>query len=520
MRRAILWSVMILMSAAVGGGAPASAPATMPASRPAAGPDRPIDLEKVASKTILVIPIRGEIGSSTAYFVKRSIRRARDEKAGVILFDFDTPGGDMASMIEICQALGGLEGTPTIGFVNPLAGSAGAIILAGVNHIYMRSPSVVGSAALIAFDPQRGIIELPERVLEKYNSFIRAQVAGMAEKNGHPPALFQAMVDQKLEVREVFVDGERKFLTKKDRDNLQVRVNAGQVKEVREGELVVAEGELLALYDQDAERLGLSRGTVASREDLLERIGLADFTVTDSREIWSEHLARFLTHPVIVLVLMLVGAIGIYVELNTPGFGVPGMVGIGAFAILFLGQYVAGLAHILEPLLFLAGVGLLAIEIFVTPGFGFLGAGGILLMLVSVILAGQDFAVPVGEFQRGVFERNVTTVFGGFILSVVGMALMARYVPRTRVFNVLALRAPADAAALHGSAVAERAAVGDRGLATTPLRPAGRARFGDQYLDVVTEGQFLTSGSTIVVLRVDGNRIVVGPVRDSKEDTS
>ena len=514
-KRVALWPLMVLVILAVGRGSPA-----VTTTRSAADPDRPVDLEKVAGKAVLVVPIRGEIGIPTYYYVKRSVQRAKREHVGVILFEFDTPGGRVDATIEICRELARQSEIPTIGLVNPAATSGGAIMLAAVNHIYMRDASTTGAAAPIMVGPQGGVAELDKATREKYNSFLRTEVRAWAERNGHPFALFQAMIDFDLAVSEVLVDGRREIMTGEDIDNLDVRKERGEIREYRIGELIIGEGKLLSLTNTQAKRWGLSRGSVTSRQDLLARIGMADFTVTVSNKTGSEQLARFLTHRLVVLLLMLVGAIGIYVELNTPGFGVPGAVGIGAFAVLFLGQYVAGLAGIIEPLLFVTGVALLAIEIFVTPGFGFLGAAGMLLMLISVILAGQDFALPSGAFQRDVFERNVTTVFGGFILSAVGMALLARYLPRTRAFNLIALRAPADAEALHGSAVAKRAAVGDRGLAATPLRPGGRARFGEQYLDVVAEGQFLTSGTAIVVLRVDGNRVVVGPVRDQKEDAS
>jgi len=511
--RYVIALLMIWAAAGVSDASPA-------ATRPAAAPDRPIDPSKAPTKSILVVPIKGAINTSTAYFVKRSIALAQREKMGAILFEFDTPGGDLGSMIEICGQLARLRDIPTIGFVNPKAISAGSIILAGVNHIYMNEAATVGAAALVASTPQGGIMELPERVREKYNSFVRAEVRALAERNGHPFALFQAMVDQDLEVNEVFVDGRREIMTREDIDNLDARKDGGEITEYRVGELVVGEGKLLTLTSTQAKRWGLSRGTVTGRDDLLARLGLLDFTVTVSSRTGAEQLARFLTHPVVVLVLMIAGAIGIYVELNTPGLGLPGAVGIGAFAILFLGQYVAGLSGIIEPLLFLTGVGLLAVEIFVTPGFGFLGASGILLMLISMILAGQDFTIPVTGFQKDVFTRNVTTVFGGFILSVVAMVALARYLPRTRAFNRIALRAPADAKALHASAVMTRAAVGDRGVSTTPLRPAGRARFGEDYLHVVTEGQFIGPGAAVEVLRVDGNRIVVGPARGAEENAS
>jgi len=485
---------------------------------PAAEADRPIDLNSVAGRSVLVVPIKGEIGLTSVYFIKRSIRYAEREKIGVILFEFDTPGGSMAAMMEITTLLGRLSDIPTIGFVNPSAGSAGAIILAGTEFIYMSDASKVGAAALVATGPE-GIVELPERILEKYNSYIRADVRALSERNGHPFALFQAMIDQTIHVQEVTVDGKREVLTDEDIANLQIQLQRGEVHDIQLGEVVVPKGRLLTLTNKQAERWGLSRGSVPDRQALLNRIGMGDFKVYESGENWSEGVSRFFTNPIVVLFLIMAGAIGIYVELNTPGFGVPGIVGIAAFALLFIGQYVAGLAGVIEPILFLLGVTLLAVEIFVIPGFGVTGALGILLILVSVILGGQDFVLPSGDFEGQVFMRNLTTVAGGMLLSIVGMVLLARYLPQTRAFDRIALRAPEKPEELHASAggATAAAAVGDVGRAVTTLRPAGKARFDERHIDVVAEGAFIDAGTTVEVTRVSGNRVVVRPKAASEE---
>lgn len=510
MRCALLAFVAMVLAAAPAGVWAWAGPADIPAEVP----DRPVDPAKVANRTVLVVPIQGEIGTTTVHFVKRSIRLARRERVAVVLFEFDTPGGAMDKMFELCQELGRIDDLPTIGFVNPMAGSAGAIILAGVNRIYMSEAGVVGAAALVAIGPE-GIVEIPPRELEKYNSFVRAQVKTLAEKNGHPYALFQAMVDQEIEVREVTVDGQRRILTADEIGNLQVELQRGQVQQVEVGKVLVPRGTLLTLTSREAEEWGLSRGTVTDRTALLRRIGLEDFAVVVSSETWSEHVARFLTHPMVVLLLIVVGAIGIYVELNTPGFGVPGIVGISAFAVLFFGQYVAGLAGVLEPILFLVGVTLLALEIFVIPGFGVAGISGILCILLGIILAGQDFVLPDTPFQAEVFLRNVAVVFGGLLVAVVGMIILARHVPRTRVFERLVLRGPVGAGDLHASAAPTPAEVGERGEAVTALRPAGKARFAGRLIDVVAEGQFIDPRAPVEVLRVEGNRVVVR-VRSAK----
>jgi membrane-bound serine protease (ClpP class) len=478
-------------------------------------PDRPIDIGRVAGRTVFVVPIHGEIGRTMVYFVKRSVREAERQQAGVILFDFDTPGGDMGSMIEICNVLRRIEETPTIGFVNPLAGSAGAIILSGVRHIYMRDAGVVGAAALVASGPEGQIVELPPRVLEKYNSFIRAEVRALAEHNDHPFALFQAMVDQEIEVREVFVDGKREILTADDIGNLQVKLQRGEVQDLKFGPIISPKGRLLTLTNREAAEWGLSRGSVASRADLLRRIGLDDFRVVESTSTWADYVARFLMHPIVTLFLIVVGAVGIYLELNSPGVLIPGLVGVGAFAVLFFGQYVAGMAGVLEPILFLAGVALLAVEIFVLPGFGVAGIAGVGLILLSLVLAGQDFLVPRTTFEVEVFWRNVGTVFGGLALSVVAILLAGRYVPRTRLMSRITLSGT-TAAVLVGSSTVEAVAAGEVGRAVSALRPAGRARFGQRFLDVVSEGQFIEPDTPIVVLRVEGNRIVVAPKKTNR----
>lgn len=314
-RRIIPAVLSVAVAGATGGvsavPSPAQGGAAAPATQPTTRPGPLFEPGELPSKKVLVVPIKGAIGTSTTHFVKRSITRARRDQFALILFEFDTHGGDMASMIEICKTLATLDDVPTVGYVDPYAISAGAIILAGMNHIYMHPGANVGSAALFASSPQGGVIELPERVLEKYSSFIRVTVRTLAERNGHPYLLFQAMVDQDIDLWAMPVEGRMKLGTKEDLEELkEANPTAGEI------EPVAPKARLLALNSKGALRYGLASGTSTNRAELLSRLGLRGSAVEVGRIRLVDRVGRPPLGLSVVVLVALVGAFGVYLGLR------------------------------------------------------------------------------------------------------------------------------------------------------------------------------------------------------------
>ncbi len=212
------------------------------------------------------------------------------------------------------------------------------------------------------------------------------------------------------------------------------------------------------------------------------------------------------------------GFVLLFVELIHPGFGLPGILGIACFVAFFVIKVSLHYAGALEVLLFVAGLVLLLLEIFVIPGFGVAGISGILLMFAGLVLAFQRFDVPRTGEEWVIFEYNLLKVVASLAASAIGIGVTVRLVPSMpglrRVMNV-----HDESKARIGDLQESRTPgvtrmVGDVGVALTPLRPAGRADFGNHRLDVVTEGEFIERGRQVRIESVTGNHIVVSLYRE------
>jgi membrane-bound serine protease (ClpP class) len=220
---------------------------------------------------------------------------------------------------------------------------------------------------------------------------------------------------------------------------------------------------------------------------------------------WAETLVRFLTHPVVSSLLMTLGILGLIVEIRTPGFGIPGAIGILSLGLFFWGHWLVQLAGWEELLLVGVGLVLLALEVFVIPGFGLPG----ILELIA-LLGGLGLSL-VGA---GATWETILTSMGWVALSLllalaVSLALL-RVLPRLPWGRRLILETELLTGAAGAAAPEhEQRWLGKSGTTVTPLHPAGIAHLNDERVDVVSEGDFIEAGQPIDVIRVDGNRIVV-----------
>ena len=220
---------------------------------------------------------------------------------------------------------------------------------------------------------------------------------------------------------------------------------------------------------------------------------------------WAENLVRFLTHPIISSLLITIGMLGIILEIRTPGFGVPGVLGISSIALFFWGHWLVQLAGWEELLLVASGLVLLAVEIFVTPGFGLAGVLGI-----AALLSGLSLSLIGGGATWDFILKAVGRVIFSLLLAVVGSLVLLRFLPRLPFGKRLILETGLAAGEGYASPPdADRQWLGKGGIAVSPLRPSGIADVEGERVDVVSDGEFIEVGAQIVVSRVDGNRIVV-----------
>jgi membrane-bound serine protease (ClpP class) len=339
---------------------------------------------------------------------------------------------------------------------------------------------------------------------------VRAQMAALAEKNGYPRGVALAMVDQDVELLEVYVADQMRVVTASELPAVE-REARQQGATVEKGPVISAKGKLLTLTAGEAERYGVSSGTVDDLGTLWQRLGVSPQRVTALVESLPDRIVGFITSGVVTGILVLIALVALYLEITSPGFGVPGTVAIIAFAIVFLGGALLGTVGSLELILFLLGVALLVVEIFLIPGFGLTGASGIVLMLAALVLSRQFFVIPKVGWQWDLLLRNLRDLGLAFLGSIIVMLVIFRFFRRAPLLKRLILETSQQQG--EGYTVQDEQEggrlLGRRGVAVTILRPAGKAEIDGEILAVETDGEFLPAGASVEVVEVSGNRVVV-----------
>ena len=488
--------------------------------------------------TVWLIPIHGDIEPSTAAFVRREARRAVSQGVDYIIFEIDTFGGRVDSTLQITSFIMSIRNARTIAWITPsettlgISWSAGALIAFSCDVIYMAPGTSIGAAAPVIIGPEGATA-----AEEKPVAALRSQITAMAERNGHPVGIGLAMIDVQVELWEVLVDGETRAVTSDELLRMERDVRDGQPQIERVG-LISERGRLLSLSAEEAYHYGLLAGVLDSREELLETIG-ATGQLMESFPSVADSLVSFLTSGAVQGVLILLGLVLIFLELQSPGFGIPGVAGVMAFLVVFGSSALLGRVDSLEIILFIIGLGLLAVEIFVLPGFGVIGVTGIVLIGLSLVLSMQDFVVPTVDWEWQLLGRNITVVFTSFIMAILAIVVIALAGPKIRMFDRIMLKAAITGTAggpdpdspamkayeasmpfgssnalAHSGAASEDeelliALIGKTGVSDSVLRPSGRARIGDRVYPVEADGEFIEEGKSITVSRVRGNRIIV-----------
>ncbi|MDQ6911650.1 MAG: serine protease [Verrucomicrobiota bacterium] len=434
---------------------------------------------------VVVVPVQGEVSQPMFVFLRRVQKAAESEGASALILDMNTYGGQLDSAEEITHLLNQAK-IPTYTFINTNAGSAGALIALATRNIYMAPVSAIGAAAPILSTGE----DLPATAREKTISYWSALIRGSAIRNGHNPDIGEAFMNKE--------------------------------KEVKIGERVVhAKGSLLTLNAQEAtEKIDgkplLAADTVDSLSELAKKAALSGKVVM-IEPTGFEKLAFWIT--AFAPLLLLGGIIGAYLEFKIPGASLPGFIAAICFALFFLGHYLAGLAGWEVVALFVLGVFFVLLEIlFFAHSTIVVGVVGIFLMLGSLLWAmidrypGETF-LPTAPMLR----VPVLNLLIAMVASVIVIALLAKYLPRTSLYRrfVLSSNVPAGTSLSSIPRDFHRArdfAAGAQGEAVTTLRPSGKARFGESIVDVVTEGDFIPAQTAVAIVSSDGMRVVVKAV--------
>ena len=483
--------------------------------------DGPAEPPTVKTAKAAVIVCKGMIDDG----LYRSIRYRRTKtalNAGVtyLIYEIGTYGGLLESADKIAKylILDAGKKAHTVAYITTEAISAGAMISVSCQDIIMLENTTIGACAPIALG---GKLEGVER--EKIESFVRSAFDRAAEANNYPRALLRAMVTMQIEVYRVknIKSGDYEFFEK---DQLPRDPNE---YDLDNKELAVGADKILTLTDSDAFKYGVARTVVKDFAGVLDFLAKRD-GVTFSGETmvletnWSEEMVRWLNNPAAMAVLVMIALLGVYVEFNTPGIGLPGLVAAVCFATIIGSKYLWGLANWVEVALLLMGVALLMVEIFVLPGFGIAGFLGILCIVIGLFgmlieNLPDELPWPRDDFAWRDFTTGVLALSFGFVGFVVLAWLLAKYLPKMQFLSGLILVPTAaklgDEMEVSMTAPPESESIavsmGEVGEVVSTLRPAGRAKFGGAVVDVVATAEFLDKGTKVEIIEIHGNRVVV-----------
>jgi len=475
-----------------------------------------------------VIVCKGLIDDGLFKSIKRRTQTALDEGVEYLIYEIGTYGGLLQSGDDIAKyfILDVGKRAHTAAYVTTEAISAGAMISVSCQDIIMLENTTIGDCAPIALG---GKLEGVER--EKTESFTRAAFDRAAEANGYPRALLRAMVTMRIEVYRVknTKTGESEFF-----EALRLPEDANEY-DLENKELIVTGEELLTLTASDAVKYGIARAQVKDLAGVLEFLAERDGVTFVGETIvlktsWSEEMVRWLNSPAVMAVLVMLALLGVYIEFNTPGVGLPGLVAVICLTIIVGSKYLHGMANWVEVALFAIGILLLMIEIFVLPGFGIAGFAGILCIfagLFGMLVKNPPDKLPWPESVPAWndFTWGVVGLASGFLGFVVLAWLLTKYLPKIQFLSGLILVPTAAKKSSEfevsmtapAESITAIVKVGDIGEVVSTLRPTGKAKFGDAIVDVVAEADFLDKGTEIEIIEIHGNRVVV-KAREKKEN--
>ncbi len=475
------------------------------------------------------IEVTGALDQYAFDVLEMRVQRALELKPRFIVFSVEATEGDYRIGPDLAGAIERLSeehAVTTIGYLRRSSTAVSTMLAFACDEIAMRETSSIGGCELLntwfgGVGNIPGIARVAEgEPAERWRSTFKSlaarqdEVTGSASPGSSGPwqAIAEGMIEPDTTVyRVVLEDGTTEIATERTVDDVW---RAAKRRAIASREAIGSGSGYLLLSGKEALENGIARYLVEDEEALLAELAAehgfeasAVRAVPIDSVVW-EPIARFLNQPLIRVLLLALGIVGLVLSILVQGTGVPEVLTVVCFTLFFLSGYILGLAGWIEIVLFAIGVVLLFVEIFVTPGFAVLGGTGVVLVLASIVLAMQSFAFPATSAQWTELGVNIGATFVAGFVGIVICGVALRFLPR-RAFGGLVNEQ--SAAGYDVSIPALAGLEGKRGVASTVLRPAGKVEIGDALIDVTTEGEYIHAGDPVVVLRVEGNRVVVGP---------
>jgi len=420
----------------------------------------------IVQKKVLLIKVDSEIDPRTNRYTKLALEEAKLINADLVVLELDTYGGAVNDADDIRTRILEFD-KPIYAFINKDAASAGALISIACDSIYMTPGASIGAATVV--------VATGEAAPDKYQSYMRSMMRSTAEANGRDPKIAEAMVDQNLEV-----------------------------------DSISPKGEVITFSTSEAIKYGFCEAQVSSLDDILKRNDMENYDVIEYKLPSSEKIIKVFLNPFIsgILIMIIIG--GIYFELQTPGIGFPLAAAIIAAALYFIPYYLNGMAENWEIIVFIIGLSLIAMEIFVIPGFGIAGISGIILTvgaLVLVMLNNDflDFSFVKDEALSSALATSLIAIISAFIL----MFFTGLSLTNTKMFKRIALIDTQDHNKGFISDFKTQSFLGKTGVTYTRLRPSGKIMIAGQLLDAYTRGEFIDKNKEVIVIEQTGTSLKV-----------
>jgi membrane-bound serine protease (ClpP class) len=420
----------------------------------------------MAQQKVLVMEIKDVIDPRMHRYVDLALREAEQTKADIVIIEMDTYGGVLTDAKEIVDKIMHFK-KPVWVYINSDAASAGALISIACDSIYMSPGASIGAATVVDGEGQKAP--------DKYQSYMRSIMRSTAEENGRDPKIAEGMVDEAI-----------------------------VIKGVKEA------GQIITFSTSEALQHGFCEAKVESIGEILERNHVTNYTIHKFELGLPEKIISIVLNPFISSILILIIIAGIYFEMQTPGLGFAGLAALVALILYLVPYYLNGLAANWEIIAFFLGIGLIAVEIFVLPGFGVAGISGIVLTVGSLFLIminndAFDFEfVPMNNLLYALAAAMGGTL-GGMILLLVGGSKL----PDTRFYKNVALTDTQNRSQGYVSVQYSESLLGRKGVAETVLRPSGKILIDGKIYDAYTRGDYIEKGEPVEVISEDGTSLKV-----------
>ena len=413
-------------------------------------------------KVVYRIRLSQDIDPAARRLVTLGLEKASEAGADYVLLDLNTYGGAVDAADRIRTAILRYD-KPVIAFVNMQAASAGALISIACDSIYMKTGSSIGAATVVNASG--------EVMPEKFQSFMRGMMRSTAQATGRDPKIAESMVDT---------------------------------------------ANVLSLTPAEAIKAGFCEGICEDEFEVVRKVvGSNGFVIKnmDDDISWLDRLIQLLLNPLLQSIFMMMIIGGIFVEIRTPGIGLPLITAVVGALLYFAPAYLGDLATYWEILLFVAGLILIGLEIFVFPGFGVCGISGIIAVVLSLAFAMVDNAELLnwdGSLNLEPMLRPIGIVIISASTAIFGSVLLVRRLYSTRSFDHIALRQELKAdEGFTGVASGLESFVGETVTVFTDLRPSGKVKTADGRIFEATLkfGGFAEKGTSLTVISAEQGRL-------------